>query len=101
ALYLLQNYQWPGNVRELENVIERAIVMAEGKKITEKDLPKPLTQREPGEEKEAVFLCSLADIEKRCIETALKAAGGNKRKVIKILGISRPTLDRKIKRYSL
>jgi len=101
VLYFLQNYHWPGNVRELENVIERAIVMAEGKKITEKDLPKSLTKGEPGEDKEAIFPCSLADIEKRHIMAAIKAAGGNKRKAIKILGISRPTLDRKMKRYGL
>ncbi len=101
ALYFLQNYHWPGNVRELENIIERAIVMAEGKKITEKELPKSLTQREPGEDKEVVFPCSLADMEKRHIIAAFKAAGGNKRKAIKILDISRPTLDKKIKKYGL
>ncbi|MDO9576188.1 MAG: helix-turn-helix domain-containing protein [bacterium] len=101
AIYFLQNYHWPGNVRELENIIERAIVMTEGKKITEKDLPKSLTQGKPDEDKEAVFACSLADMEKRHIMAALKAAGGNKKKAIKILDISRPTLDKKIKKYGL
>jgi transcriptional regulator of acetoin/glycerol metabolism len=75
--------------------------MAEGKKITEKDLPKSLTQGESDKGKEIIFPHSLADMEKRCILAALEAANGNKRKAVKILGISRPTLDKKIKKYAL
>lgn len=102
ALYTLQNYHWPGNVRELENVIERAIVMAEDKKITEKDLPKPLTlTKSGGKEEEISFPGALADVEKRYILAALKASDGNKMKAAKILGVSRPALDRKIKKHGL
>ncbi len=103
ALYLLQDYSWPGNVRELENVIERTIIMSEGKKITQKDLPISLIQEKPinGKDTGKKIIRSLADAERETIHAALKSTSGNKRKTIKILGVSRPTLDKKLKKYNL
>lgn len=101
SLYSLINYHWPGNVRELENVIERAIIMADGKKITEKDLPKSLTQKESKEDKKTVLSYTLDDMEKRLIKDVLKLVNDNKKKAINLLGISRPTLYKKLKKYGL
>ncbi|MDD5528995.1 MAG: sigma 54-interacting transcriptional regulator [bacterium] len=98
--YFFQNYAWPGNVRELQNVIERAIIMTEGKKITDRDLPSALTAGK--HEKDGfIFPCSLEVLEKKAILSALELTGNNKRKTAKILGTSRPTLDKKLEKYKL
>lgn len=100
AAYLLQSYSWPGNVRELENVIERVIIMTEDTKISEKDLSELLAIK--GMEKNRfIFPCSLDVLEKKAIEAAREVTKNRKRNMIKILGISRPTLDKKLKKYDL
>ncbi|MCK4353321.1 sigma 54-interacting transcriptional regulator [candidate division WOR-3 bacterium] len=100
VFYFLQNYGWPGNMRELENVIERAVIIADGEKITERELPLLLT-KQSYPTKESPIPHPLKDAEKSCILTALNATSWNKKKAAKILRISRPTLDRKIKKYNL
>ena len=100
ALELLNPYDYPGNVRELENIIQRAIALAEGNEIRISDLParfQKMAQAGMGEE--AFF--PLAEIEKRHIQKVLKATGFNKNLASQILGIPRTTLWRRMKKFGL
>ncbi|MEO8495826.1 MAG: sigma-54 dependent transcriptional regulator, partial [Planctomycetota bacterium] len=107
ALELMERYRWPGNIRELKNVIERAVLLAQGDFIGPEDLTLSnlSTASESGE---MVFSprniyepASLADLERKHIEATLKSTEWNKSKTSELLGIERSTLDRKIKRYEL
>lgn len=108
ALQLLMRHPWPGNVRELEHVIHHAILMAEAETIWLEHLPThvlpdvTLPLESPTVDADAqVELISLEDMEGRHITRVLKHVNWNKSRGAKILGISRPTLDRKIERYQL
>ncbi len=83
-------YDWPGNVRQLKNVIERAVVLAEGGKITLKNLPDdfPIRSKETPAEQP---IKSLKDLERQAINEALLLCNGNKSQAAKRLGISRKT----------
>lgn len=104
AMEQMLRYRWPGNVRELKNVVERAIVLAEGEYIGESDL---LLSKLPtsGDTVDVPGApvdfkpCSLAEMEQRHIQAVLKSTGGNKSQAAVILGIERSTLDRKLRRY--
>ncbi len=107
-LEALKNYDWPGNVRELQNVLRRGMILSKGE-ILELD-ENWIQRREPqptpksddiskiGEEEE---LQSLEEIEKSHIMKVLQRTRGNYGEACKILGISRPTLRRKIGEYNL
>ncbi len=83
-------YDWPGNVRQLKNVIERAVVMANGEKITLKDLPEDFPARHIDTlEKQPIK--SLKELERQAINEALLLCNGNKSLAAKRLGISRKT----------
>lgn len=102
----LANYDYPGNVRELENIIEHAIVLADGNEITEKDLPEFMFRNQlllapPRDEETGEGMPTLADVEKHHIERALQFYEYNYSETAKALGISRSTLWRKIKGYGL
>jgi DNA-binding NtrC family response regulator len=106
AMDQMQRYRWPGNVREMKNVIERAIVLAEGEFIDQQDLmlSKLPTTGDTNEvpSMSADFVpCSLADVERRHILATLRATNWNKSQTASMLGIERSTLDRKIQRYDL
>lgn len=108
AMEELLRYRWPGNVREMKNVIERAVVLAQGDYVDHEDLVlshlKTVgdTEVTMNDERHVGYEpASLADIEKKHIARTLKATGWNKSKAASILGIERSTLDRKIKRYEL
>ncbi|MEQ8211109.1 MAG: sigma 54-interacting transcriptional regulator [Lacipirellulaceae bacterium] len=108
AMEELLRYRWPGNVREMKNVIERAVVLAQGEYVDHEDLVlshlKTVgdTEVSMSDERHVGYEpASLADIEKKHIARTLKATGWNKSKAASILGIERSTLDRKIKRYEL
>jgi len=93
----LTNFPWKGNVRELENALTRAVILAKGDVILEENLP-----LEGGEGKAfPQALVSLKEIEKDYIQHVLKATKGNKTQASKILQITRPTLDKKIKEYDI
>ena len=98
ALKALTEFRWDGNVRELENIIERMVIMCEGKIITEDFLPK-LDKTNPGE----LFSDSVSDwptleeFNNRYIRLVLKKTGGKKEKAAQILGINRRTIYRKEK----
>ena len=100
AAKLLLSYSWPGNVRELENVMRRALALAEKKIIVPDDLPATLvvsSHRDlPSPEND-----SLAAYERLALENALKKSSNSKRKAAQLLGIGEATLYRKMKEYDL
>jgi DNA-binding NtrC family response regulator len=94
ALKRLEQFPFPGNIRELENMIERAIVVGNGKKITLKDLPIGKTDSSPAFE-------SLGDIEKNHVLQILNKYEWNISATAKALKVDRVTLYNKIKKYNL
>jgi Nif-specific regulatory protein len=106
ALDRMRHYRWPGNVRELKNVVERAVVLAQGDCIEADDLALTSLSTQ-GESADVVMArgvyepIPLAEIERRHILATLKATAWNKTRAATILGIERSTLDRKIRRYEL
>jgi transcriptional regulator with PAS, ATPase and Fis domain len=94
ALNRLGEFSFPGNIRELENMIERAIVVGNGKKITLRDLPLAKTESGPAYE-------SLGDIEKQHVEQILTKYNWNISATAKALKVDRVTLYNKIKKYNL
>ncbi len=99
ALAMLMDYGWPGNVRELENVIERAVTLSRGEKITPDDLPSAV-QGARGDrrvlDEAAEKTLPLHEIEKEYIKKILEKTGGNKYQAAHALGIDRKTLYRKL-----
>jgi len=94
AIKYLESLEFPGNVRELENMIERAIVIGNGKEIRLKDLPM-------GKEVLNSSIESLDELEKSHILTVLGKYGWNISKAAKALNIDRATLYNKIRKYDL
>lgn len=90
----LTRWSWPGNVRELQNVIERAIVLARGKRIELDDLPEEIRRLESTATREQR---SLAAVEHEHIQYVLDSVGGNRTRAAAILGIGPATLFRKLK----
>lgn len=106
ALRLLEKYHWPGNVRELENTIERAVILAEGKKITPDHLAIRLRRTDEIQLREGAGLKEIGahaqmKAEKAAIVRILKQVRNNKRKASKILKIDYTTLFDKIKKYEI
>jgi DNA-binding NtrC family response regulator len=106
AFQKLLDYSWPGNVRELQNAIEYAVVLARQGTIdvkelpTEIQLPPELQQSERGTLPRS-GVQSLDDLERTAILQALAECRGNKKKAAELLGIQRPTLYNKMKRYAI
>lgn len=101
ALQLLQGYAWPGNVRELENVLCRALAIADQNTILPDDLPATIVvEKQVGSELSPVN-DSLLAYEQSAIEKALQKTSNNKRKAAALLGISEATLYRKLKLFGL
>jgi DNA-binding NtrC family response regulator len=101
AIRVLLSYEYPGNVRELENIIERAVTLANGVTIETHHLPADLQQfafrvRQPQRE-----LLTLDENEREYILWVLRQVNDNKTKAAEILGIDRVSLWRKIKRYNI
>jgi two-component system response regulator AtoC len=106
AITLLLRHPWPGNVRELENVIERAVIMADKKIILSENLPPEFgtkqQQRRLGDYLSGLSIKKGRKImEKNLISRALEATEGNKSQATKLLEISYPALLAKIKQYDL
>ncbi|HEX7977781.1 MAG TPA: sigma-54 dependent transcriptional regulator [Gemmatimonadaceae bacterium] len=98
AIELLARYPWPGNVRELRNVMERAVLLARGPQIHAADLPLHLPT--PGlPERAAAPAISLAELERRHIESVLHETSWHQGRAASTLGISSKTLYRKIREY--
>jgi len=94
ALKHLEKFEFPGNVRELENMIERAIVIGNGKEIKLKDLPM-------GKEAVSSSVESLEELEKRHIEEILIKYSWNVSRSARALNVDRVTLYNKIRKYGL
>ena len=106
AFQKLLDYSWPGNVRELQNAIEYAVVLARRNDIIGiKELPAeiqlpPALQTSPAPVRRS-GVASLDDMERETILQALTQTHGNKKKAAELLGIQRPTLYNKMKRYAI
>jgi two-component system response regulator AtoC len=106
AMKNLLQYDWPGNVRELENCMERAVALGDRKLIDRGDMP-PAINAEPTQAEYAISDTSspnstdLEDIERATIERVFEQVNGDKVLAGKMLGISRATLYRKLKRYNI
>jgi DNA-binding NtrC family response regulator len=108
AIDILKDYSWKGNVRELENVMERALILCDGDKITQKDLrlsPAGSSGDTPGEiangSLEEVAKAALRIAESGRIKKALEDTHGNKTKAAIMLKVSYKTLLTKIKDYGI
>lgn len=128
ALDALKRYSWPGNIRELENVLERAVVLAEGESVTLHDLPREVLEWRPhavrstssrtftepksgsGIRRERLedpvaagaVRGSLDEFaERESLEAALRTASGNKAEAARLLGIPRSTLFSKLRKYRI
>jgi len=109
AMKLLMRYEWPGNVRELENCLCRAVTLGDRKTIDESDLSPALlhgsgtskTESAMPEVDDATSTVALDELERLTIQRVFEKVGGDKTKAGELLGISRATLYRKLKRYQI
>ena len=107
AMHAMQQYHWPGNVRELVNVIERAVVLTKGDRITAGDLPEKLFEEDERRANVEAHLGgaslkkALSTPERSLIIQALESNGWNRQNTAKSLGINRTTLYKKMKKYDI
>ncbi len=104
AVDLMMRHEWPGNVRELENVVERSVIMARGEMITPMEFPEILKKLDDELKANSVNFepgRSLKEVEKEMILRTLEETGGNRTHAADILGISRRTLQMKLKEYGI
>jgi len=105
ALQYLTAYDWPGNVRELENVIERAVVLAQGPAVTMAELSLEEPQEKVSLNSSEYFVlpstATLAQIEREAIIQALRHSEGNRQAAARRLDIGPATLYRKFKEYQI
>jgi len=109
ALDTMTEYDWPGNVRALENVVERAVLLAEGPYLTAADLPMRLRREASTGQVAALPLpgggidlrSSVEHYENELIRQALEKTGRNKNRAAQLLGLNRTTLVEMIKRKGL
>ena len=99
ALHALQQYSWPGNVRELRNTVVAASVLAKGPEITLGDLPPELNPRV--RVLHSGTTTRLKEIEQQMITQVLAKTGGSFQRAATMLGISKRTLSRKLRRYGI
>lgn len=95
----LEQYDWPGNVRELRNAVEAAVLMCQGQKLTEEDL-----RRDQVKITRAIEMTSaltLSEIEREALKQTLESCGWNRSIAARRLGLSRRTVQRKIREYGL
>jgi DNA-binding NtrC family response regulator len=105
AFAKILEYSWPGNVRELQNCVEYAVVLARQNVIGVKELPAEVQLPPALQQSERSILRqgvqSLDEVERSTILQALAQCHGNKKKAAELLGIQRPTLYNKLKRYAI
>jgi two-component system response regulator AtoC len=107
AMKSLLQYDWPGNVRELENCVARAVALGDGKLIDVADLPPAIRTEQPDSpsnqsvDAASLSTTALAEMERMTILRVFEQANGDKVLTGKMLGISRATLYRKLKRYNI
>jgi DNA-binding NtrC family response regulator len=109
AMKALLAYDWPGNVRELENCLERAVALTDRRILDLDDLPASIVRVEfphipqapAAHESPSITATDLEDIERATIARVFSQVDGDKARAGKMLGISRATLYRKLKRYNI
>jgi len=111
AMKIMFQYGWPGNVRELENCIERAVALGDQEMIDVSDLPPAVGQQQAqstandsmtfSDEPAASSNTDLEELERDTIQRVFEQVHGDKARARKMLGISRATLYRKLKRYNI
>lgn len=111
VMAMFMNYHWPGNVRELENLLVRACVVAKGQVLGVSDFPelgKEDASEIPGDTADDLFkppetgkFLTLDEVEERYIRKVIKETDKNKGEVCDLLGVSRPTLERKLEKYGI
>ena len=107
AMKSLLHYDWPGNVRELENCIARAVTLGDRQSIDVADLPPAIRSEQaesglpPTQDTSSMSTTALAEMERMTILRVFEQANGDKALAGKMLGISRATLYRKLKRYNI
>jgi two-component system response regulator HydG len=105
ALALLRGHAWPGNVRELENVVEQAIVFAEGEVVRPEDLPEGIRRSPPPPPPVEVdgrgLTATLEDLERQLVQAAYGKAKGVKAEAARLLGIKPSALAYKLEKYGL
>jgi len=109
AMKALLAYDWPGNVRELENCLERAVALTDRRLLDLDDLPAPiaiaeshvLPQLHAMQDVSMAETTDLEDIERATIARVFSEVNGDKARAGRMLGISRATLYRKLKRYNI
>jgi two-component system response regulator AtoC len=103
---IFMKYSWPGNIRELENLLVRAVVVAKGQVLVRGDFPElgdgNMAGEKPDEPVTSGKLLTLDEIEDQYIRRVLKEnITKNKGEICEILGISRPTFERKLEKYGI
>ncbi|MCU1242778.1 MAG: two component, sigma54 specific, transcriptional regulator, Fis family [Candidatus Acidoferrum typicum] len=107
AMKSLLHYDWPGNVRELENCVARAVTLGDHQTIDVNDLPPAIRTEQPSaaplspQDSASLSTTALAEMERMTILRVFEQANGDKALAGKMLGISRATLYRKLKRYNI
>jgi two-component system response regulator HydG len=104
AMESLLAYTWPGNIRELENAIERAVILCLDEQILLRHLPPQVRQASVDQDKRPFAIrpgVSLKDMEKELILSTLRQTENNRTRAAGILGITRQTLQNKLKEYGL
>jgi two-component system response regulator AtoC len=107
AMKTLLDYDWPGNVRELENCLERAVALTDQRVLDVDDLPATIARAEiqeaslESQQFSGPSTTDLEDIERATIARVFSQVHGDKARAGKMLGISRATLYRKLKRYNI
>jgi two-component system, NtrC family, response regulator AtoC len=99
ALALLASHSWPGNVRELENVIERAVVLAEGDSLEPQDLPQEFVASSRRGGAPVVPGATMDELERYAIMKTLESVGGSTSRAAEILGISVRKIQYKLQEY--
>ena len=100
---LLRSYGWPGNVRELRNVVERAMLLAEGDRLEAKDFGALKTRLSVGDDPFELPASGvhLDDLERSLVVQALRRAGGNQTKAAALLGLNRDQIRYRIEKFGL
>jgi DNA-binding NtrC family response regulator len=105
AMKMLTAYHWPGNIRELENTLERAVLMAEGDRITTEDLNLLFAGEGPEDGDTVIRLpeagIRLEDAERQLVEQALERTGWVQKDAARLLGVSSRALNYKIKNFGI